>query len=56
MVALRNQASLSFDEFLEWYPEASDYRYVLRRGMVDGEYELQQYYPSSGSTPNSRKR
>ncbi|NJL48314.1 MAG: Uma2 family endonuclease [Leptolyngbyaceae cyanobacterium SM2_5_2] len=34
MVAVLNQAPLSFDEFLEWYPEDSEYRYELRRGVV----------------------
>ncbi|MGF1460042.1 MAG: Uma2 family endonuclease [Leptolyngbyaceae cyanobacterium] len=34
MIALPNKQLLSFDEFVEWYPEASEQRYELRRGVV----------------------
>jgi Uma2 family endonuclease len=34
MVAVLDKAPITFDEFMEWYPEDSEYRYELRRGMV----------------------
>jgi Uma2 family endonuclease len=34
MIAVLDKAPISFDEFMEWYPENSEYRYELRRGMV----------------------
>jgi Uma2 family endonuclease len=34
MVALTDKTPLSFDEFIDWYPEDSDIRYELRRGVV----------------------
>ena len=34
MIAVVDQVPLSFDEFLNWYPEASDVHYELRRGVI----------------------
>ncbi|MBE9139915.1 Uma2 family endonuclease [Nodosilinea sp. LEGE 07088] len=34
MVAVLDKSPLSFDEFVDWYPENSEYRYELRRGVV----------------------
>ena len=34
MVALTDKTPLSFDKFIDWYPEDSDVRYELRRGLV----------------------
>jgi Uma2 family endonuclease len=34
MVAVADRTPLSFDEFINWYPENSEFRYELRRGMV----------------------
>jgi Uma2 family endonuclease len=34
MIAVLDKAPITFDEFVEWYPENSEYRYELRRGMV----------------------
>jgi len=34
MIAVLDKAPITFDEFMEWYPENSEYRYELRRGMV----------------------
>ena len=34
MVAVADQVFLSFDEFLNWYPEASEVHYELRRGVI----------------------
>ncbi|MEM0980043.1 MAG: Uma2 family endonuclease [Cyanobacteria bacterium P01_H01_bin.58] len=34
MVALSDKTPISFDEFVDWYPENSEHRYELRRGMV----------------------
>ncbi len=34
MIALPGQKLLTFDEFIEWYPEASEHRYELRRGVI----------------------
>jgi len=34
MIAVVDQVPLSFDEFLNWYPDASDVHYELRRGVI----------------------
>jgi Uma2 family endonuclease len=34
MVAVIDKTPMSFDEFMEWYPETSENRYELRRGVV----------------------
>ena len=34
MIAVIDQKNRSFDEFMDWYPENSEYRYELRRGIV----------------------
>ena len=34
MVAVLDKAPLTFDEFMDWYPENSEYRYELRRGAA----------------------
>lgn len=34
MIAIANRPSMSFDEFIDWYPENSENRYELRRGVV----------------------
>lgn len=34
MIAIIDQKSMSFDEFMDWYPENSEHRYELRRGIV----------------------
>lgn len=34
MIAVLDKAPITFDEFVEWYPESSEYRYELRRGVV----------------------
>lgn len=34
MIAVVNKSPLSFDEFIDWYPENSEHRYELRRGVV----------------------
>jgi Uma2 family endonuclease len=34
MIAVIDKIPLSFDEFIDWYPENSENRYELRRGMV----------------------
>ena len=34
MIAMLDKSPLSFDEFMDWYPENSAYRYELRRGLV----------------------
>lgn len=34
MIAVIDNPPLSFDEFVDWYPENSEHRYVLRRGVV----------------------
>jgi len=34
MIAVNDKTPLSFDEFVEWYPESSEYCYELRRGVV----------------------
>jgi Uma2 family endonuclease len=34
MIALSDKKLLTFDEFVAWYPEASEHRYELRRGVV----------------------
>lgn len=34
MVAITDKTPISFDEFIERYPENSEYRYELRRGVI----------------------
>jgi Uma2 family endonuclease len=34
MVAVIDKTPMSFDEFMDWYPETSENRYELRRGVV----------------------
>ncbi len=34
MIAVLDKAPITFDEFMEWYPEDSEYHYELRRGVV----------------------
>ncbi len=34
MIAVIDKVPLSFDEFIDWYPENSENRYELRRGVV----------------------
>ncbi len=34
MIAVIDKTSMSFDEFIDWYPENSENRYELRRGVV----------------------
>ena len=34
MIAVINSKSMSFDEFIDWYPENFENRYELRRGVV----------------------
>ncbi len=34
MIAVIDKVPLSFDEFIDWYPESSENRYELRRGVV----------------------
>jgi Uma2 family endonuclease len=34
MIAIIDQTPLSFDEFMDWYPENSEHRYELRRGVI----------------------
>ncbi len=34
MIAVIDRTSVSFDEFIDWYPENLDNRYELRRGVV----------------------
>ncbi|MGK7943458.1 MAG: Uma2 family endonuclease [Microcystaceae cyanobacterium] len=34
MIAVTHQTSLSFDEFINWYPDNSENRYELNRGRV----------------------
>ena len=34
MVVLLDKAPITFDEFVEWYPENLGYRYELRRGVI----------------------
>lgn len=34
MIAVIDKAPMSFDEFMDWYPENSAHRYELRRGVV----------------------
>jgi Uma2 family endonuclease len=34
MIAVENQPPVTFDEFIDWYPENSENHYELRRGMV----------------------
>lgn len=34
MVAVTDIPPLSFDEFMEWYPENSENRYELRQGII----------------------
>ncbi len=34
MIAVIDKTSMSFDEFIDWYPDNSENRYELRRGVV----------------------
>jgi Uma2 family endonuclease len=34
MIAVIDKTPMSFDEFIDWYPENSEHRYELRRGVV----------------------
>ena len=34
MIAVIDRAPISFDEFMDWYPENAENRYELRRGVV----------------------
>lgn len=34
MIAVIDKTPMSFDEFIDWYPEDSEHRYELRRGVV----------------------
>jgi Uma2 family endonuclease len=34
MIAVSDKVPLSFDEFIHWYPERSECRYELRRGVI----------------------
>ena len=34
MIAVIDRAPMSFDEFMDWYPENSENRYELRRGVI----------------------
>ncbi len=34
MIAVSAKTSMSFDEFLEWYPDSSEHHYELNRGQV----------------------
>jgi Uma2 family endonuclease len=34
MIAAIDKSPISFDEFIDWYPENSENRYELRRGLV----------------------
>ncbi len=34
MIAVTDKTPMSFDEFIDWYPENSEHRYELRRGVV----------------------
>jgi Uma2 family endonuclease len=34
MIALSDKTPMSFDEFVEWYPEDAEQRYELKRGVV----------------------
>lgn len=34
MIAVSNKTPMSFDEFIDWYPENSENRYELKRGVV----------------------
>jgi Uma2 family endonuclease len=34
MIAVIDKTPLSFNEFIDWYPESSEHRYELRRGMI----------------------
>ncbi|PSB16955.1 hypothetical protein C7B76_10805 [filamentous cyanobacterium CCP2] len=34
MIAVSNKTPISFDEFIDWYPENSENRYELKRGVV----------------------
>ncbi|MDA0268035.1 MAG: hypothetical protein O2890_02570 [Cyanobacteria bacterium] len=53
MIAVSDKSPLSFNEFIGWYPENSERRYELRRGVIteiftvctllDGEYEMQPF-------------
>ncbi len=34
MVAVIDRVPVSFDDFIDWYPELSEHRYELRRGVI----------------------
>ncbi|MEB3161460.1 MAG: Uma2 family endonuclease, partial [Synechocystis sp.] len=34
MIALVDRPSISFDDFMAWYPEQSEHRYELKRGFI----------------------
>lgn len=34
MIAVVDQLPISFDEFINWYPEISETHYELRRGTI----------------------
>ena len=34
MIAVVDKTPMSFDEFIDWYPENSEHRYELKRGVV----------------------
>ncbi len=34
MIAITDKKPVSFDEFMDWYPEDSEHRYELRRGVI----------------------
>ena len=34
MIAVIDKTPISFDEFMDWYPENSEHRYELKRGVV----------------------
>ncbi len=34
MIAVIDKPSISFDEFIKWYPETSENHYELRRGLI----------------------
>ncbi|WP_309740759.1 hypothetical protein [Chamaesiphon sp. OTE_20_metabat_361] len=60
-MVLAESKTISFDDFITWLPERSEYRYELRDGeilelpkqptisvycLVDGEYDLHQFRSS----------
>lgn len=34
MISLVDRPLVSFDDFIAWYPEQSEYRYELKRGVI----------------------